>query len=55
MALVQELATLQDEAELKAGAAREGIAAADAQTAAVTKELTVVRYIHPLIESLLFF
>lgn len=34
----QEMEALKDEAELKAGAAREGIAAADAQTLKATEE-----------------
>lgn len=37
------MAALQDEAELKAGAAREGLAAADAQFQAVKQEADKLR------------
>lgn len=39
----QEVAALLDEAALKAGAAREGLAAADAQTQAATEQANVIR------------
>lgn len=40
---LQELAALQDETELKASAAREGLAAADAQTVAAADESNRLR------------
>ena len=41
--VLQELAALQDETELKASAAREGLAAADAQTVAAAEESNRLR------------
>ena len=40
---LQELAALQDETDLKASAAREGLAAADAQTVAAAEESNRLR------------
>lgn len=41
--LPQEIEAMRDEAELKAGAAREGVAIADAQTAKATEEANILR------------
>lgn len=41
--LVQELASLQDESEMRAGAAREGLEVADQQTVAITAEANGLR------------
>lgn len=41
--LVQELASLQDESEMRAGAAREGLEVADKQTVAITEEANGLR------------
>lgn len=41
--------TLQNAAEMKAGAMREGLAAADAQAASATEEANALRYLSVLL------